>query len=60
MSPLADTTNKAITVSAITSPWWLPILHQVSDAAALVLPIIGLLWLLVQITLKLYQVHKGK
>lgn len=60
MNALGDTTNKAITVSAITSPWWLPILHQLSDAAALVLPILGLLWLLIQMTIKLYQVRKGK
>lgn len=60
MTPLADSTNKAITVSAITSPWWLPIMHQVSDAAALVLPILGLFWLIVQIVLKLWQIHKSR
>lgn len=43
-------------VIAIASPWWLPVLHEVSEVAALVLPIMGVLWLCVQITVKLYQV----
>lgn len=43
-------------VAAIASPWWLPALHEVSDVAALVLPIMGVLWLAVQIFVKIYQV----
>lgn len=47
-------------VAAIASPWWLPALHQVSDVAALILPILGVIWLVVQISVKLYQAKRGK
>jgi hypothetical protein len=47
-------------VAAIASPWWLPALHSVSDVAALVLPILGVLWLLLQIVVKLHQVKQRK
>lgn len=45
-------------IVAIASPWWLPALHEVSDVAALVLPIIGVLWLCLQIVVKLHQVKR--
>lgn len=44
-------------IVAIVSPWWLPALHQVSDVAALLLPIAGVIWLVVQIVVKIQQ-HK--
>lgn len=44
-------------IAAIASPWWLPALHQVSDVAALLLPIAGVIWLVVQIVVKIQQ-HK--
>lgn len=47
-------------VAAIVSPWWLPALHSVSDVAALVLPILGVLWLCLQIVVKLHQVKPRK
>lgn len=47
-------------VAAIASPWWLPALHTVSDVAALTLPIMGVLWLSVQIIVKIYQVKHRK
>lgn len=47
-------------VAAIASPWWLPALHSVSDVAALVLPILGVLWLCLQIVVKLHQVKRTK
>lgn len=40
-------------VGAVVSPWWLPGLQDVSNTAALVLPILGVAWLLVQITAKI-------
>jgi hypothetical protein len=46
--------------AAIASPWWLPALHQISEVAALVLPILGVLWLCTQIVIKLYQVKHPK
>lgn len=42
---------------AVLSPFWLPWLQDVSTIAALLLPILGGLWLLVQIWSKIY---KGK
>lgn len=47
-------------VAAIASPLWLPALHTVSEVAALVLPIIGVLWLCLQIVIKIYQVKRLK
>jgi len=47
-------------IAAIASPWWLPALHEVSDVAALVLPILGVLWLCLQIAVKLHQVKHRK
>lgn len=44
-------------VAALTSPVWLPALHTASEFAALILPILGATWLLLQIVLKIYS-HK--
>lgn len=45
--------TNALSVAAISSPWWLEKLQDVSQVAALLLPILGGLWLLVQIFSKL-------
>lgn len=42
-------------IAAIASPIWLPALHQVSEVAALLLPIAGVIWLVVQIGVKIYN-----
>jgi len=34
---------------AVVSPWWLPVLKTASEGAAMLLPIVGLLWLGIQI-----------
>lgn len=47
-------------VAAIVSPIWLPALHQLSEVAALLLPIAGVIWLVVQIAVKLYHVKVRK
>lgn len=47
-------------VAAIASPWWLPALHQISDVAALLLPIAGVIWLVVQIVVKIQQAKRLK
>ena len=61
---LEMTTGEIVTdtgaVAAIASPWWLPALHSVSDVAALVLPILGVLWLCLQIAIKIYQFKHSK
>jgi len=45
-------------VAAAASPWWLPWLKHISDDAALILPILGVAWLLLQITLKILEVRR--
>ncbi|UYO50350.1 hypothetical protein KQX64_07185 [Rhodopseudomonas palustris] len=47
-------------VSAVASPIWLPYLKEVSDIAALLLPIFGLLWLLIQIVVKIHTVRTNR
>ena len=42
-------------VGAVTSPWWLPSLHDVSQWCADALPIAGFAWLLVQVGFKFYD-----
>lgn len=44
--------TSAVASAALTSPYWLPALEGVSSVAALLLPILGALWLLVQILFK--------
>ena len=47
-------------VAALASPLWLPALHTASEVAALILPILGASWLVIQIGLKLYLAYKGR
>ncbi|AIK68529.1 hypothetical protein Lo5R7ANS_59 [Mesorhizobium phage vB_MloP_Lo5R7ANS] len=47
-----DNTTAAVAVSAVSSPVWLPWLHAASDGAALIAPILGTVWLVVQIVSK--------
>lgn len=42
-------------VGAVTSPIWLPSLHDISTACAEVWPILGAIWLCMQIGFKLYD-----
>lgn len=46
---MIDHTTTTVASAAVTSPFWLPSLKEVSDVAALMLPILGALWLVVQI-----------
>lgn len=45
-------------VAAVLSPWWLPALHDVSQIAALLLPIAGVVWLAVQIVTKIIEANR--
>lgn len=47
-------------VAAIASPWWLPTLHDVSQFAAEWLPILGAVWLIVQIGVKVHTAYWRK
>ncbi|HWK64110.1 MAG TPA: hypothetical protein VNS34_04175 [Rhizobiaceae bacterium] len=48
MNEMIDRTTHYVAAGAVMSPWWLPSLADVSEMAALLLPIAGLLWILVQ------------
>jgi Na+/alanine symporter len=55
-----EATNKGAAVAAIASPWWLPGLHTISEVAALVLPIMGVLWIVLQVVIAIYKFKRGK
>lgn len=46
-------------VAAVISPAWLPYLQTVSTVAALMLPIFGVFWLMVQISVRIFTVRRG-
>ncbi len=53
-----ENTTTAVAASAVTVPFWLPSLQSASEAAAIVAPILGVLWLLVQIASKTIETYK--
>lgn len=56
-----DTLGASVGVSAVTSPAWLPWLQNVSEVAAMLAPILGAVWLIVQIYSKVReQLRKRK
>lgn len=58
---LSMTNESAGTVAAagaVVSPWWLPSLHNVSVVAAELAPILGVIYLVVQIYLKIVESYK--
>ncbi len=50
-----NTMNNGIAGAAIISPVWLPSLAAASEMAALLLPIAGLVWLVIQIVGFIYK-----
>lgn len=48
-----DRATAGVAVSAIVSPAWLPALEETSRIAGHLLPILGVVWLMVQIVLKI-------
>lgn len=55
--PILNSSN-VVAAGAIVSPIWLPDLESVSILAAQVLPILGVLWLAIQIGFYLYGKFK--
>lgn len=47
--PIMDKITAGVAAGAVVSPWWLPAIKAVSDGASILLPIVGLAWLLIQI-----------
>ena len=52
--------SNVVAASAVASPVWLPSLQTVSEAAALALPIVGVVWLVIQIGFFLYGKFKKR
>lgn len=48
-----ETVTTAGAGAAVVSPWWLPVVHDVSSVASWMLPILGCTWLLMQMYFKL-------
>jgi len=53
-----ENTTTAVAASAVTAPFWLPSLQSASEAAATIAPILGVLWLIVQIASKSIETYK--
>lgn len=50
MNPTVEALKGAGGLAAVASPWWLPVLQTVSQGAALILPILGVVYLVMQMT----------
>ena len=57
---MSTTLTNASAGAAVTSPWWLPALNDVSTVAAEMLPILGVVWLVVQISGYIIRLTKKK
>lgn len=53
-----ETSTTAIAAGAVTSPVWLMSLNDASGYAAMWAPILGVIWLIVQIVSKLLEIRK--
>lgn len=53
-----DNTTTAVAAGAVTSPFWLPWLHTASEIAATVAPILGAIWMVVQITTTILKARR--
>lgn len=57
---MMENTTTAAAAGAIASPIWLPWLQTASEISAVIAPILGVIWLLVQIWAKLRSTLKEK
>ena len=48
-----DNATNAVAATAVSSPLWLPILKTASEISAFIAPILGVIWLVVQIWAKI-------
>lgn len=53
-----NTITNATAGAAVVSPFWLPVLQTTSEVASIVLPILGAVWLLVQIVAKVIEMRR--
>ena len=52
--------TNAVAAAALVSPVWLPWLDKVSELAALMIPILGAIWLITQISQSWLKWYKRK
>jgi hypothetical protein len=52
--------NNTVAVGAVATPVWWPALNSISEVAAVVLPILGVIWLVVQMIGYFLKVGKDK
>lgn len=55
---LVDNTTAGVAASAVASPLWLPWLQSASEVAGVIAPILGVVWLVIQITAKVREMTK--
>jgi hypothetical protein len=55
-----ETANKGLAIAAVASPWWLPALQKVSEVATFALPILGVLWIILQASIAIAKYRRGK
>lgn len=60
MNENLETITNTTAVVAVVSPFWIHLLHDISELCATALPILGALWLVLQITLKLQAWWRGR
>ena len=53
-----NNTTTAVAAAAVASPAWLPAVQKASEMAAVAAPILGVIWLLVQIVAKLVEMNR--
>lgn len=56
VAAVMDKLNNTVAAGAVVSPWWMPNLEAASQTAALLLPICGVVWILIQVY---YKIRKG-
>ncbi len=54
-----DQITNTVAAAGVSSPLWLPSLHTVSATASAIVPILGAVWLTVQIVIKLIETHRS-
>lgn len=53
-------TNYVIAAIALVSPWWLPLLENISWGAGQIVPVLIAIWFCLQIGFKLYDRWMGR
>ena len=55
---IQDKVTNTIAATAVASPWWLPSLANISETASALLPVAGVVWIVVQIIVKIIDTRR--